>query len=69
MEWNASQYNITELSVSSNQLWTPDVVVVNTADGKYSRNREHYALLLRNDGRFSGGFSFSRNKPIAFLCT
>ncbi|CAF0969813.1 unnamed protein product [Rotaria sordida] len=50
MSWNDSDYNITELSVGSNYLWTPDVVLVNSADGKYSRNREHYALILRNDG-------------------
>ncbi|CAF4578015.1 unnamed protein product [Rotaria sp. Silwood1] len=49
MSWNASRYNITELSVGSNYLWTPDVVLVNSADGKYSRNREHYALILRHD--------------------
>ena len=50
MAWNVTRYNISELSVSSNYLWTPDVVLVNSADAKYSRNREHYALLLRNDG-------------------
>ncbi|CAF0731258.1 unnamed protein product [Adineta steineri] len=50
MTWNVSHFNISELSVGSDQLWTPDVVVVNSADGKYSRNREHYALLLRHDG-------------------
>ncbi|CAF4276765.1 unnamed protein product, partial [Rotaria socialis] len=49
MSWNVSRYNITELSVSSNYLWTPDVVLVNSADGKHSRNREHYALILRHD--------------------
>jgi len=52
MSWDVNQYNITELSVGSNYLWTPDVVLVNSADGKYSKNREHYALLLRHDGRF-----------------
>ena len=50
MSWNASRYNITELSVGSSYLWTPDVVLVNAADRTYSRNREHYALLLRHDG-------------------
>ncbi|CAF0789740.1 unnamed protein product [Adineta ricciae] len=50
MTWNVSRFNISELSVGSDQLWTPDVVVVNSADEKYSRNREHYALLLRHDG-------------------
>jgi hypothetical protein len=52
MSWNVSRFNITELSVGSNYLWTPDVVLVNSADGKYSRNREHYALILRHDGIF-----------------
>jgi hypothetical protein len=51
MSWNISRFNITELSVGWNQLWTPDVVLVNSADGKYSRNREHYAVILRHDGR------------------
>jgi len=51
MSWNLSRFNISELSVGSNYLWTPDVVVVNSADGKYSRNREHYAVILRHDGR------------------
>ena len=51
MSWNVSRFDITELSVGSNYLWTPDVVLVNSADGKYSRNREHYALILRHDGR------------------
>jgi hypothetical protein len=50
MSWNVSRFNITELSVGSNYLWTPDVVLVNSADRKYSRNREHYALILRHDG-------------------
>ncbi|CAF3132299.1 unnamed protein product [Rotaria socialis] len=50
MSWNASRFNITELSVGSGYLWTPDVVVVNSADGKYSRNRENYAIILRHDG-------------------
>ncbi|CAF2317363.1 unnamed protein product [Rotaria sp. Silwood2] len=50
MSWNVSRFNITELSVGSGYLWTPDVVVVNSADGKYSRNRENYALILRHDG-------------------
>ena len=53
MSWNVSRFNITELSVGSNYLWTPDVVLVNSADGKYSRNREHYALILRHDGKSS----------------
>lgn len=51
MSWNVTRFNITELSVGWHQLWTPDVVLVNSADGKYSRNREHYAVILRNDGR------------------
>ena len=51
MSWNVSRFNITELSVGWHQLWTPDVVLVNSADGKYSRNREHYAVILRHDGR------------------
>jgi hypothetical protein len=50
MSWNISRYNITELPVSSNSLWTPDVVLVNSADQKYSRNREHYAVILRHNG-------------------
>ncbi|CAF4557804.1 unnamed protein product [Rotaria sp. Silwood1] len=50
MSWNVSHFNITELSVGSGYLWTPDVIVVNSADGKYSRNRENYALILRHDG-------------------
>jgi len=50
MTWNLSRFNISELSVGSEYLWTPDVVLVNSADGKYSRNREHYAVILRNDG-------------------
>jgi hypothetical protein len=52
MSWNLTRFNISELSVGSNYLWTPDVVLVNSADGKYSRNREHYALILRHDGKF-----------------
>jgi hypothetical protein len=52
MSWNTSRFNITELSVGANYLWTPDVVLVNSADGKYSRNREHYAVILRHNGRF-----------------
>ncbi|CAF3339071.1 unnamed protein product [Rotaria sp. Silwood1] len=52
MSWNASHFNITELSVGSGYLWTPDVIVVNSADGKYSRNRENYALILRHDGMY-----------------
>jgi len=52
MTWNLSRFNITDLSVGSDYLWTPDVVLVNSADEKYSRNREHYAILLRHDGRF-----------------
>lgn len=51
MSWNLTRYNITELSVRSDYLWTPDVVLVNSADGKYSRNREHYAVILRHDGK------------------
>ncbi|CAF1466835.1 unnamed protein product [Adineta ricciae] len=50
MSWNISRYNITALSVSSDYLWTPNVVLVNSADEKFSRNREHYALILRHDG-------------------
>ena len=52
MSWNVTRFNIGELSVGSNYLWTPDVILVNSADGKYSRNREHYALILRHDGSF-----------------
>jgi hypothetical protein len=59
MSWNTSRFNITELSVGSNHLWTPDVVVVNSADGKYSRNREHYALILRHDGTLLSFHIFS----------
>jgi hypothetical protein len=50
MSWSINRFNITALSVNSHSLWTPDVVVVNSADGKYSRNREHYAVILRHDG-------------------
>jgi hypothetical protein len=50
MAWNLTRFNITELSVGYHQLWTPDVVLVNSADGKYSRNREHYAVIIRHDG-------------------
>ncbi|UJR25429.1 hypothetical protein I4U23_006776 [Adineta vaga] len=50
MSWNISRYNITALSVSSDHLWTPNIVLVNSADEKFSRNREHYALILRHDG-------------------
>jgi hypothetical protein len=52
MTWNLSRFNITDLSVGSDYLWTPDVVLVNSADGKYSRNREHYAVILRYNGIF-----------------
>ncbi|CAF1557580.1 unnamed protein product, partial [Didymodactylos carnosus] len=51
MTWNPAKYNnITELSVSHNYLWIPDVILVNSAETKYSGNREHYALILRHDG-------------------
>ncbi|CAF1124864.1 unnamed protein product [Rotaria sordida] len=50
MSWNISRFNITELSVGPGYLWTPDVVIVNSADGKYSRNRENYAVILRHNG-------------------
>ncbi|CAF0801898.1 unnamed protein product [Adineta steineri] len=50
MSWNLSRYNITALSVGADYLWTPNVVLVNSADRKFSRNREHYALILRHDG-------------------
>jgi hypothetical protein len=53
MSWNTTLFNISELSVGSDYLWTPDVVLVNSADRKYSRNREHYALILRHDGTSS----------------
>jgi hypothetical protein len=52
MTWNLSRFNITDLSVGSDYLWTPDVVLFNSADGKYSRNREHYAVILRYNGIF-----------------
>lgn len=51
MTWNLSRFNITEFPASSNSLWTPDVVLVNSADGKYSRHREHYAVIVRYDGK------------------
>ena len=60
MTWNLSRFNIPELSVGSDYLWTPDVVLVNSADGKYSRNREHYAVILRHDGTLET-FSLSRS--------
>jgi len=65
MSWNISRFNITELSVGSNYLWTPDVVLVNSADRKYSRNREHYALILRHDGIY---FKRKKNKQTLFFC-
>jgi hypothetical protein len=51
LKWNPSDYNNHSRTVFSiREIWTPDIVLFNSADVAYSQQREHYLLTAHYNG-------------------
>ncbi|CAF1681701.1 unnamed protein product, partial [Adineta ricciae] len=51
LKWNPSDYNNhTRTVFSIREIWTPDIVLFNSADVAYSQHREHYLLTAHYNG-------------------
>jgi hypothetical protein len=49
--WDPKQHkNQKHLTVQANSIWTPDIVLFNSADVSYSTQRENYLVDVRSDG-------------------
>jgi hypothetical protein len=55
--WNPDNYqNQTRLIADPNTIWTPDIVLFNTADVAYSNQRENYLVEIQADGHVTWMF-------------
>lgn len=51
LRWSPSYYkNQTRTVFSAREIWTPDIVLFNSADVAYSQQREHYLLSVHSNG-------------------
>ncbi|CAF0875076.1 unnamed protein product [Rotaria sp. Silwood1] len=51
LRWSPSEYNDQNRTVfSALEIWTPDIVLFNSADVAYSQRREHYLLTVHSNG-------------------
>jgi len=51
LHWHPDDYgNQTRTVFSPHEIWTPDIVLFNSADVAYSQQREHYLLTVLWDG-------------------
>ena len=49
--WDPNEYdNQTRVVLSSKDIWTPDIVLFNSADVAYSTQRDNYLIDVRSDG-------------------
>lgn len=49
--WDPEEFdNQTRLVLSSKDIWTPDIVLFNSADVAYSTQRDNYLIDVRSDG-------------------
>ena len=52
LQWSPSEYNRQNRTVfSAHEIWTPDIVLFNSADVAYSQQREHYLLTVHWNGK------------------
>ena len=51
LKWLPSEHNNQTRTVfSAGEIWTPDIVLFNSADVAYSQQREHYLITVYSDG-------------------
>ncbi|CAF3506938.1 unnamed protein product [Rotaria socialis] len=51
LHWLPSEYNYQNRTVfSANEIWTPDIVLFNSAEVAYSQQREYYLLIVHWNG-------------------
>ena len=51
LRWSPSEYTDQNRTVfSAREIWTPDIVLFNSADVAYSQQREHYLLSVHWNG-------------------
>ena len=51
LQWSPNEYNNQNRTVfSAYEIWTPDIVLFNSADVAYSQQREHYLLTVHWNG-------------------
>jgi len=49
--WNPKDFNNqTRIVFSSKDIWTPDIVLFNSADVAYSTQRDNYLIDVKHDG-------------------
>lgn len=52
MIWNPEKYgNVSQLYVKSSTIWTPDIIIMDTPEEKFSKNqKENYLLIVSSSG-------------------
>jgi hypothetical protein len=51
LQWSPSEHNDQNRTVfTAREIWTPDIVLFNSADVAYSQQREHYLITVYSDG-------------------
>ncbi len=53
MKWNASNYgNVNQLFVKSQNIWTPDIIIMDSAEENIPRSyRDNYLIIVNSNGR------------------
>ncbi|CAF0705090.1 unnamed protein product [Brachionus calyciflorus] len=53
LKWNSSDYeNVSQLYVKSSMIWTPDIIIMDSADEKSPRDyRDNYLIRVNSDGK------------------